>query len=118
MEKGDNDSCGEDMGDLVLALNSPLYFPPGVSAKRDGLRKAFEKYIKNDPLMTNSKNPLAMTKLKKTLVMNNQTAKDQSTSRSFNRASRANTVKLSENRDLTSEKPEKLTDAQRDSEGT
>jgi hypothetical protein len=92
MEKGDNDSCGEDLGDLVLALNSPLYFPPGVSGKRNGLRKAFEKYQNNDTLMINSKNPLAMSKLKKTLVINNQTAKDQSTNRSFNRVSRANTV--------------------------
>ena len=27
-EKGDTDSCGEDLGDLVLALNSNLYTAP------------------------------------------------------------------------------------------
>jgi hypothetical protein len=93
MEKGDNDSFGEDLGDLVLALNSPFYCPPGVLGARDGLRKALEKCKKNDhSRMTNSMNPLAMSKLKKTLVLNNQTADDPSTYRSFNRVSRANTV--------------------------
>jgi hypothetical protein len=92
MEKGDNESCGEDLGDLVLALNSPFYCPPGVFGARGGLSKALEKCKKNDPSITNSINPLAMSKLKKTLVSNNQTADDPSTYRSFNRVSRANTV--------------------------
>ena len=117
MEIVDTDSCGEDLGDLVLALNSQLYAPP-IFNTADGLKKVIENCKGNGPIQGKPVKPLALGKLNKTLVPNSQNAKEESTNRSFNMIYQSTTLQLSDNRDGNPESPERRTDRHIDSQNT